>query len=194
MSDLKAAIEALEQGLLVVMPTDTVYGIAARPDLPAGVGAIFEAKGRPTEKALPVLGHDYGALTAVARLDDRAAKLAERFWPGPLTVVVPRAEGFDHDLGGVQDGTVAVRVPASELARTLLAATGPLAVTSANLSGSSPAQTVDEAKAAFGDRVAVYLDDGPSGVEPSTVISLVGDPTILREGAAPSADVLGSLA
>ena len=195
MNELNDAIQALEQGLLVVIPTDTVYGIAARPDLPAAVAAIFGAKGRPTDKALPVLGSDFRALSAVARLDARAAKLAEKFWPGPLTIVVPRAEGFDHDLGGVQDGTVAVRVPASEMARALLTATGPLAVTSANLTGAPPAATVEEAHDALGDRVAVYLDEGPAGGDPSTVVSLTSEqPEVLREGAAPTDEVLGCLA
>lgn len=180
---LEQAADALDRGLLVALPTDTVYGLAARADLPAAVNRIFELKDRERDKPLPVLGSDPLSLEVIVRFDDRAATLARRFWPGPLTIVLPRAEGFDHDLGGTGSTSVAVRVPASDKTRTLLAMTGPLAVTSANPSGSPPALTAAEARAMFGDSVAVYLDeDGSGGGTSSTVVALTEGLAILREG------------
>lgn len=174
-----------------MVPTDTVYGLACLPELPAAVATIFELKGRPDDKPLPVLARDARALEPIAEFDTQAAALAQRFWPGPLTLVLRRAAGFDHDLGGNDTATVAVRVPENEVALALLEAAGPLAVTSANLSGASPATTADEARAIFGDRVPVYLDGGPSRGLPSTVVSLVGGPRVLREGALSEDEIFG---
>lgn len=181
---LEQAADALDRGLLVALPTDTVYGLAARADLPAAVNRIFELKERERDKPLPVLGSDALSLETIVRFDDRAAALARCFWPGPLTIVLPRAEGFDHDLGGTESSTsVAVRVPASDSTRALLAMTGPLAVTSANPSGAPPALTASEARAMFGDSVAVYLEEDTSGGgTSSTVVALMNDVAILREG------------
>jgi L-threonylcarbamoyladenylate synthase len=189
-SDLEAALGALDAGQAIVIPTDTVYGVAARPEVPGAVAAIFRAKGRPEEKPLPVLAADQHAAHAVAELDERALALAERFWPGPLTIVLPRAAGFEWDLGGRAEGTVAVRVPAHEVALQLLRASGPLAVTSANLSGHPPATTVAAARAALGTDVSVFLDGGTCDGLPSTVVSLVGKTSVLREGAIPEREVL----
>ena len=190
MSEVETALEALRTGRLVVIPTDTVYGVAASPADASAVQAIFRLKGRPADKPLPVLGADIGSLRSVATFDERAERMAARFWPGPLTLVLPRATGFDADLGGKDGGSVAVRVPASEVARSLLADSGPLAVTSANLSGAPDSSTVAEARAALGDAVAVYLDGGPSEGTPSTVVSLIGDLAILRGGALSANDLL----
>lgn len=180
---LAAAADALAAGLLVVIPTDTVYGIAARPDRPQALAALFAAKARPASLALPVLAADPGQAALVGRLDGLAGVLATAFWPGPLTIVVARAAGFDADLGG--DGqTVGLRVPAHDEVLALLAATGPLATTSANRSGEPTPPSAGEVATVFGASVAVYLDGGPApGGAGSTVVSVVGDAlSVLREG------------
>lgn len=178
-----AAAAAL-RGALIVFPTDTVYGIATRPDDPAATGRLFEAKGRPTDLALPVLVPTVGAARTVAVLDARAEKLAGVFWPGGLTMVLRRTEAAGSwELGG--DGmTVGIRVPRHPLALALLGLTGPLAVTSANRSGDPPAGTCAELEAAFGDLVEIYLcGESELSGEASTVIDLAGErPQILREG------------
>jgi L-threonylcarbamoyladenylate synthase len=193
MTDLEIALAALDRGLPVVIPTDTVYGVAARPEVPGAVAEIFRAKGRSEDKPLPVLAADQHAAHGVGDLDERALALAERFWPGPLTIVVRRAAGFTWDLGGRADGTVAVRVPAHEVALGLLRASGPLAVTSANLSGRPPATTVAEARAALAPQVSAFLDGGTCNGSPSTVVSLVGDLDVLREGALAGDELLRAL-
>ena len=182
--EIARALEELEAGRLVVLPTDTVYGVAARPDDPVAIGAVFAAKGRPSDKPLPILAATPSDLDRVAALGD-AARRAARYWPGPLTLVVPRAPGFEHDLGGRRSQGVAVRIPACEVALELLRASGPLAVTSANLSGRPPATTVAEARAALGDKVTAYLDGGVCAGRPSTVVSLVGEVELLRAGPIP---------
>ncbi len=187
------AVTALRAGEVIVIPTDTVYGLACLPRLPAAVQKIFELKGRPESKPLPVLGDGIRALENVASFDERAVALARTYWPGPLTLVLPRATSFTYDLGGDDTSTVAVRVPQNATALELLGATGPLAVTSANRSGEDPATTVDEARAVFGEAVAAYVgDDGGLG-RPSTVVSLVGPARILREGALSATELLDSL-
>ena len=181
--ELQGAVDALARGLVVVVPTDTVYGVAARPDLPDAIDRVFELKGRERRKALPVLGYDINSLRDVVDFDDRAALLAESFWPGPLTLVLARKVGWTHDVGGGTGDSVAVRVPAADETRELLRATGSLAVTSANRSGEPPLTTAAAARELFGDSVAVYLDGGPSRTgAASTVVSLVGELSILRAG------------
>ncbi len=193
MTELDSALEALREGRLIVLPTDTVYGIAARPAAAGAVEAVFRAKGRPDDKPLPLLAASSQDLVSVVLFDERARRLAERFWPGPLTLVLPRAPGFEHDLGGRDPSSLAVRVPACALTRELLARSGPLAVTSANESGRPAATTVDEARAALGDAVAVYLDDGPARGQESTILSLVGEPEVLRSGALEADELLGAI-
>jgi L-threonylcarbamoyladenylate synthase len=171
-------------GRVAVLPTDTVYGIAAVLDRPDAVSRIFELKGRPGSKPLPVLGSTVSSLRSVATFDDEAEELAARYWPGPLTLVLRRAPGFDVDLGGDEPSTVAVRVPDRRVTLKVLRITGPLAVTSANLSGADPATNATEALAAFDGSVPV-LDDGPAGGVVSTVLSLVGERAVLRAGAIP---------
>lgn len=177
------AVQALDRGDVIVMPTDTVYGLAARPDIAGAVEAIFAIKRRADDQPLPVLGADLTALGGVVRFDERARALGRRFWPGPLTLVLPRADSFPFDLGDDCSDTVAVRIPALEPALELLTATGPLAVTSANRSGAPPATTAEEARAALGDEVDVFIDAGRVGGAPSTVLDLVGGERILRQGA-----------
>jgi tRNA threonylcarbamoyl adenosine modification protein (Sua5/YciO/YrdC/YwlC family) len=181
-SDHADALAALADGRVIVIPTDTVYGLAVRYDVPGAVRTLFEVKGRPDEKALPVLGAGRAQLHAVATFDPAAERLASRFWPGPLTLVLPRRAGFLFDLGGDDPGTVAVRVPSNEIALELLRRSGPLAVTSANMSGEPSWTTIDDARAALGDRVASYMDGGELRGSPSTVVSLVNGIEVLRPG------------
>jgi L-threonylcarbamoyladenylate synthase len=181
----REAAEALARGALVVLPTDTVYGVAARPDLPEATARVFAAKGRPRDLTLPVLVADAGAAGLAGSLDGRALSLAQRFWPGPLTLVVPRTEASTPwDLGEGRD-TVGLRVPDHRWTRSLLEETGPLAVTSANLSGEPTPPDCDGVKEALGDSVEVYVCDDPRPAgPPSTVLDLTGpEPRILRQGA-----------
>ena len=185
---MERALRELRAGRPIVLPTETVYGIAVSP-MRAGIDLLFAVKGRPTTKAIPILGRDVEALAGVVVFNRAAQRLAERFWPGPLTLVLPRAATFDVYLGEGEPG-VAVRVPDDPVAAGVLGSSGVLAVTSANRSGQPPARTIEEAKAAFGDDVRVYLDGGPRAGRPSTLISFVGPPRVLREGPIASADVL----
>ena len=180
--ELEAASAALRRGGLVVMPTDTVYGVGALPRSHGGVAAIFAAKERPTDNPIPVLAATLEDLGDVVLFDARAHSVGAALWPGPLTLVLPRRPDWPFDVGG-DSATIAVRVPSNDVARALLERTGPLAVTSANLSGRAPAATVADARAALGDKVAVYLDGGRCSAEPSSVVSLVGEIRMLREGA-----------
>ena len=151
MSELDRALAVLRAGALVVIPTDTVYGVAAMPGIPGGIEAIFRAKGRPEDKALPILGATVESLAKVVVFDERAHVLAERFWPGPLTLVLSAWSVFRYDLGGSDPETIAVRIPSSGVALELLRMTGPLAVTSANISGEEPATSIEEARSALGE-------------------------------------------
>ena len=192
-TSLDDAVAALGAGRIVVLPTDTVYGIAAPLGYPEAIRAIFVAKGRPPDKPIPVLGADMEQLSSIAEFDDRARSLARRFWPGPLTMILPRANGFDIDLGGDERRTVGVRVPKQPRVLEILKMTGPLAVTSANRSGAKEAMTVEEARDIFGDEVAAYVDGGRCVGVPSTIVFLVGERRLLREGPIPSAQVLQML-
>lgn len=182
--DLARAVAALERGDLVVIPTDTVYGVAARPDVAGGTRRLFEAKRRPSDLALPVLVTDLRQAEAVAAFDRRARALARRYWPGPLTLVLPRAgpaSGWDL---GFEASTIGIRMPAHRVATALLGITGPLAVTSANRSGDPTPPDCDGVRAALGDAVAVYMCAGRCAGAPSTVVDLVGaEPEIRRLGA-----------
>ena len=191
MRDVDAAIAALRLGRLVVIPTDTVYGVAGLPRAHGAVASIFYSKGRPQESPVPILGASVRDLEEVVRFDDRARRLAERFWPGPLTVVLPRATLFSHDVGG-DSTTVGVRIPDHEVALELLRRSGPLAVSSANRSGSPPATTVEEARDALGDSIQVYVDGGTCAGDVSSVVSLVDEIEVLREGAVPAGQILRS--
>ena len=187
----RAAAAAVEQGRLIVVPTDTVYGIAARLDRPAGLAAIFEAKARPSGMALPVLVPGLDQARALALLDERAEALAGAFWPGALTIVLARNPSLTATIGG--DGTsVGLRVPRHPALALLLAETGPLATSSANLSGRPTPEAIREIRASFGDAVAVYLDGGAARAgPPSTVVALTGpEPVLLREGAVPFTEIL----
>lgn len=196
MSDpIADAAAALRDGRLVVLPTDTVYGIAARPDDPAATERLFAAKRRPRALELPILVAGIAEARRVAVLDGRAERLALRWWPGALTLVLPRTpESAGYALGGDAE-TVGVRVPDERLALALLARTGPLAVTSANHSGSPTPADCEGIVAVFGEEVDVYLcADGPLPGRASTVLDLAhGSPRVIREGAIPADEVLASL-
>ncbi|MEA2486121.1 MAG: L-threonylcarbamoyladenylate synthase [Actinomycetota bacterium] len=189
MSTIEEAVAALQAGDPIVMPTDTVYGVAGSFRAPGGVAAVFTAKGRPTDRPLPVLGGDIAALRDVAVFHTAAEALAARFWPGPLTLVLARAPGFDVDLGGGAKDSVAVRIPRHDTALELLHRTGPLAVSSANRSDEAPALTVQEAQTALGAVVDVYVDGGRLTGRPSTIVSLLGEVTLIREGELAFVDV-----
>jgi L-threonylcarbamoyladenylate synthase len=186
---MEEAVDALRAGRPVVIPTDTVYGVAGLFSAPGAVAAVFTAKGRPIDRALPVLGGDGASLHDVAVFDARAQALAARFWPGPLTLVLPRAAGFDVDLGGTTKDSVAVRVPGHDTTLELLRRTGPLAVSSANRSGEPAALTVEAAQAALGETVAVFVDGGRLTGRPSTIVSLLAELRLLREGELALTDV-----
>jgi tRNA threonylcarbamoyl adenosine modification protein (Sua5/YciO/YrdC/YwlC family) len=169
------AVAAARDGALIVFPTDTVYGIAARADRASATARLFEAKSRPRDLTLPVLAATAREAREVARFDARADRLAAACWPGGLTLVLPRTPRSEPwDLGG-DPGSIGVRVPAHPLALAVLAETGPLATTSANRSGAPPATTCDELVAAFGAEVEVYLcQEEPLVGVASTVVSLLG--------------------
>ena len=193
---IAVASQAAREGRLVVLPTDTVYGIATRPDDSGATARLFEAKARPRDLELPVLVPSTDAAREIATFDERAEALAMRFWAGPLTIVLPRAPASrGWDLGGDPD-TIGVRMPHHPLALAVLARTGPLAVSSANRSGEPTPSTCEELDGVFGDAVAVYLcDEGPLGQVASTVVDLTGDrPRMLRTGAVTEDDVRAALA
>jgi L-threonylcarbamoyladenylate synthase len=177
------AAEALRAGELIVLPTDTVYGVASALEA-AAISRIFEAKQRPPDRAVPVLLADMDAVTLVAReFPGPAQQLAKAFWPGPLTLVLPKRDDLPANLSYLP--TVGVRVPDHAGARAIIAAAGgALAVTSANRSDQPPACSTQDAVAYLADAVAIYLDGGPSpGGVASTVVAFEGDDLrILREG------------
>jgi len=180
-----AAGLAIQRGRLVVIPTDTVYGVAADAFDADAVRRLLEAKGRGRDMPPPVLVSTATTLDALAtRVPDYVRALVDRFWPGPLTLVCHQQPSLRWDLGDTR-GTVAVRMPDHELAREVLDRTGPLAVSSANLTGQPAATDADQAMAMLGDRVAVVVDGGPTaGSTPSTIVDATGErPRVLRLGA-----------
>lgn len=182
---IETAARAALDGSLIVLPTDTVYGIGARPDDPSATARLFDAKGRPRELELPVLVPSTEAARRIATFDERAEVLAFRFWAGPLTIVLPRTEvARVWDLGG-DPTTIGVRMPHDPLALAVLARTGPLAVTSANRSGALTPTACDEIEATFADVVQVYLcAPKPLTGSASTVVDLAhGRPSVVRAGA-----------
>lgn len=184
---LDAAAAAIAAGELVLLPTDTVYGVAADAFTPPAVAALLAAKNRGRTMPVPVLIGEASTLVGlVTVVPPVATRLAEAFWPGGLTLVLEHAASLAWDLGDAQ-GTVAVRLPDDEVARDLLRRTGPLAVSSANRSGRPAATTADEAVAQLGSQAAVALDDGPrdASVASTIVDCTVPAPRVLRVGAVP---------
>ncbi|WP_083999199.1 L-threonylcarbamoyladenylate synthase [Actinomadura kijaniata] len=182
------AVSAVRRGELVVLPTDTVYGVGADAFTPPAVQSLLDAKGRGRDMPPPVLVGSVRAATALVEdLGTYGQDLMDEFWPGALTIICRANRNLLWDLGETK-GTVGVRMPMHDLAVELLKETGPLAVSSANLTGQPAARTAEEAERMLGDSVSVYLDGGPSGrAEPSTIVDLTGAvPRLLREGAIPA--------
>ena len=180
-----AAAEAIRRGELVVLPTDTVYGVGADAFSAEGVAAILAAKGRGREMPPPVLIPSPRTVDGLAtHVPDYARDLIKAFWPGPLTLVLHAQSSLMWDLGDT-NGTVALRMPQDDTALKILVEVGPMAVSSANLSGQPAAKTVLDAAAQLGSVVSVYLDAGPSaGGLASTILDCTDDaPVILRAGA-----------
>lgn len=182
---VEAASLAVQRGELIVLPTDTVYGVGADAFDPAAVRGLLAAKGRGREMPPPVLISAATTLDALAvRVPGYARALVEAFWPGPLTLVCHQQTSLQWDLGDTR-GTVAVRMPDHDVAREILERTGPLAVSSANKTGMPAATDADQAAEMLGDDVAVIVDAGPApGGEASTIIDVTGTQgRVLRHGA-----------
>ena len=194
-SAVAEALRALSRGRPVGIPTDTVYGLAVDPFRPGATDRLFAAKRRPRDVNLPVLvsGRDQVEKLATA-LPDGACALMERYWPGPLTVVLPSRPDLAADLGN-DEATVGVRCPAHPVPLALCRAAGPLATTSANRHGEPTLVTAAEVVDAFGDAVPVVLDGGPCEGLPSTVVDCTGhEPKLLREGRVPWVEVQAAFA
>jgi len=186
LTGMRLARGAIGRGELVVIPTDTVYGLAADAFSAKAVQRLLDAKGRGRTSPPPVLIPGVPTLDALARdVPDTVRQLVDAFWPGGLTVVLHAQPSLQWDLGETR-GTVALRMPSHRIALELLSETGPLAVSSANLTGRPAASTAQEAEAMLGEAVAVYLDGGPAGTgyEPvgerpgdlsSTIVDATGD-------------------
>lgn len=182
---IAATVDAVRRGEIVVIPTDTVYGIGADAFDAAAVAAVLAAKGRGREMPPPVLIPDLPTVDGLARaVPGWARTLIDALWPGPLTLVLWAQPSLHWDLGETA-GTVALRMPDDEVALEVLRETGPLAVTSANRTGEPAATTVTDAAVQLGPSVSVYLDAGPrTAQQPSTIIDCTGDlPVVLRLGA-----------
>ncbi len=180
---LAEAVAVLNQGQPVIVPTETVYGVACQPDIPGAVDRVYQAKGRPETKPLPRMVATVEQVRRTAtRWPEEAERLAKAYWPGPLTLIVQTVEG-----------TIGFRIPDHPVMLALLREMNvPLAVTSANQSGAPDTSTAQDAANALGDRVSLALNAGPVRLAvPSTVVDVSGpDIRILREGAIPAADIL----
>ncbi|MFF1877729.1 L-threonylcarbamoyladenylate synthase [Leifsonia sp. NPDC058230] len=190
LTGMRLARAAIGRGELVVLPTDTVYGVAADAFNPAAVQRLLDAKGRGRQSPPPVLIPGIPTLAALAEdVPQAVTDLVQEFWPGGLTVVLPAQPSLAWDLGETR-GTVALRMPSDTIALELLSETGPLAVSSANLTGRPAARTAAEAEGMLGDSVEVYLDGGEAGagysrVEGRDSSSTIVDATALAAGTGP---------
>lgn len=188
-----AATRALHAGHIIAVPTDTVYGLAVDPFRTGAADRLFALKRRPREVDLPVLvAGEEQALSLAIGVPEPARRLMARYWPGALTLVLPRNPEVAADLG-TDDATIGLRCPAHPLPLALCAAAGPLATTSANLHGEPTLSTAADVAATFGDAVALVLDGGPCAGAPSTVVDCTGDEIkLLREGRIPWSEVLAA--
>lgn len=182
-TQLEAVAQAITADQPIVFPTDTVYGIGGNPASRVAVDAVLAAKGRGRQMPPPVLLANPQQVEIVAKnVQDVAYRLMEAFWPGPLTLILSTGQGVKYDLGNLPD-TIAVRMPDHPVALQILERTGPLAVTSANLTGQPPATDCAQAVEYFGNQVALYFDGGATaGNVPSTIVSCVDEVKILRLG------------
>lgn len=191
-----AAAACLRGGGLVAMPTDTVYGVGVALSAERGLERLFTAKDRPLDKAIVLLVADLEQAATVGVLTPAARALADRFWPGGLTLVLAQAAGtrLPAELTG-RAATIGVRVPDHACPRALALALGPVPVTSANISGSPAATSADEVVSQLGSRIDLILDGGPArGGVPSTVVDCSVEPLrILREGAISAVDIATAL-
>ena len=188
------ALEILKAGGLVAFPTDTVYGVGAPAFDGKAVESIYVAKDRPIEKAIPVLIGDKDNLEKVGiHIPASAHKLAFRFWPGPLTILVPKRADLPESVSAT--ATVGVRVPDHDVARALLRAAGPMAVTSANISGGQSPVTAEEVYEQLGGRIDLIIDGGqtPGGVPSTLVDCTASELKVLREGPVTLEDLLSAL-
>lgn len=188
---LEEARGAVSAGELLVLPTDTVYGIGADPFSAEAVDKLLTAKGRGRDKPSPVLvASEEEAARLATDIPAAARALIRAYWPGALTIVLPARPEIGWDLGET-NGTVALRMPDDPFTLELLRTIGPLAVSSANLTAQHPANTIDDAQEQLGEKVAVYLDGGTSrGGEPSTIVIVGETLQVVREGAIPASEVL----
>ncbi len=188
---IASAVSAVKDGRLVVLPTDTVYGVGADAFDPAAVTTLLAAKGRGRDMPVPVLVGSWQTIDGLAfAVPEAARELIHAFWPGALSIVVQQAPSLQWDLGEGH-GAVMVRMPLHPVAIELLREVGPMAVSSANISGRPPAVTADDARRQLGELVAVYLDAGPSQQQAaSTIVDLTGlSPRILRDGPVSTAEI-----
>ncbi len=193
-NSLAHALDVLSGGGLVAFPTDTVYGLGAMAFDANAVSKIYMAKGRGQEKAIPILISDLELIHRVSSgVSDYAVKLGKKFWPGPLTIVVPRHPTIPDVVSPLK--TVGVRIPNLNVTRELLRLTGPLAVTSANMSGQTSPSTAKGVNAQLTGRIPLILDGGvtPGGI-PSTVVDCSGEqPEVVREGPISLEQILSAL-
>jgi tRNA threonylcarbamoyl adenosine modification protein (Sua5/YciO/YrdC/YwlC family) len=189
-----AALQALDDGRVVTIPTDTVYGLAVDPFRAGAADRLFALKRRPRTVDLPLLVASADQVaTVTTAVPHVAGVLMARFWPGPLTLVLPRRPDLEADLGD-DEATVGVRCPDHPVPLALCRRHGPLATTSANFHGQPTMTTAAEVDAALGESVAVVLDGGPCAGEPSTVVDCTGEePKCLREGRIPWVEVQAGL-
>jgi len=195
-SKIKSALEILQNGGIVAFPTDTVYGLGALAFNNAAIESIYKAKDRPIEKAIPILIGDVDDLDKVAdaeHIPNMARIFASRFWPGPLTCILPKHQALPLAVSAT--ATVAVRIPDHTDTRALLRAAGPMAVTSANISGQPSPSTAQEVYEQLNGRIPLILDGGKTkGGIPSTLVDCTGEkPIILREGPITLAELLAVL-
>jgi tRNA threonylcarbamoyl adenosine modification protein (Sua5/YciO/YrdC/YwlC family) len=190
----EAAQKALAAGLIIAIPTDTVYVLAVDPFVPGASDRLFELVGRDREQDLPVLVASVGqALKLATSVPEASRRLMERCWPGPLTLVLPRDGEVAADLGD-DDLTIGVRMSDHPVPMTLCGDVGPLAVATAGAQGEPDFETAEEVAEEFGDEVPVVLDGGSCTGLPSTVIDGTGeDPLLIREGRLPWATILGAI-
>lgn len=193
---IERAAEMLRAGELIVVPTDTIYGLLADAFKPWATGRVFHVKQRPRTLPLPILvSRPKQAWALCGAVPEAALRLAAAFWPGALTMILPENPELDWDLGE-RNGTIALRMPAHDALIEIIARVGPLAGTSANPSGKPTAPTAAEVAEDLGDAVALYLDGGPSETDGgSTIVDLTGDEIVIRrEGPIPAQAVIEAAA
>lgn len=180
---LAAAVDALRQGRPIVVPTDTVYGLAVRAGDPVALDELFVLKRRPAERSIAVLVADAAQAAQIAKLSEHDRRAADAFWPGDLTLVLDRLPGVDPSIGR-HDATVGVRCPGGSFVRELARAVGPISTTSANISGAETPDEAVEAAAMLDGHVAVIVDGGPCAGSASTVarLDVDGAVTVFRQG------------